>query len=283
MGSAQKRVLFQVIDEMRPRYSLAILLHFSGLSKSGYYKWRNTRSHARLTIDLEQHIMAIHSVRPYYGYRRMTVALNREGFAVNHKRVYRIMRERGIQSIIRKKRRYFGKTGGNVFPNLLKRNFTSKHPGLKLVTDITYLPTTSGFIYLSAVMDLYNNEIVAHSFSNRNNLELVFGSLAKLASSPGAIVHSDQGYQYTHKIYQQKLTQLKLQGSHSRKGNCLDNASMESFFSHLKTEAFAGKALCSADDTQAMIEEHIRFHNSERFQKRLGQLSPLEYRKKLAA
>ena len=241
------------------------------------------RSNTKSSSDLEQHITAIHSVRPYYGYRRMTVALNREGFAVNHKRVYRLMRRLGIQSVIRKKRRYFGKGGGNIFPDLLKRNFASPCPRRKLVTDITYLPTTSGLIYLSAVMELYNNEVVAHSFSSRNNLELVFASLAKLAISPGAILHSDQGFQYTHKIYQQKLSLLSLQGSHSRKGNCLDNASMESFFSHLKTEAFAGKALCSADETVAMVEEHIRFHNTERFQKRLGQLSPVEYRKKLAA
>lgn len=283
MGSAQKRVLFQIIDEMRTRYSLVMLLHFSGLSKSGYYKWSNTRSSSEHTSNVKQHIAAIHSVRPYYGYRRMTVALNREGFAVNHKRVYRLMRELGIQSVIRKKRRYFGKSGGNVFPDLVKRNFTSPFSGQKLVTDITYLPTTSGFIYLSAVMDLYNNEIVAHSFSSRNNLELVFASLATLPPSSGAILHSDQGFQYTHKIYQQKLSLLALQGSHFRKGNCLDNASMESFFSHLKTEAFAEKTLCGAQETIALVEEHIRFYNTERFQKRLGQLSPVEFRKKLAA
>ena len=268
---------------MRTRYSLAILLHFSGLSKAGYYKWSNTRSNAKPKNDLEQHIIAIHSVRPYYGYRRMTVALNREGFAVNHKRVYRLMRRLGLQSIIRKKRRYFGKSGSNVFPDLLKRNFTSPHPGQKLVTDITYLPTTSGFIYLSAVMDLYNNEVVAHSFSSRNNLKLVFASLTELPSLPGAILHSDQGFQYTHKTYRQKLSMFALQGSHSRKGNCLDNASMESFFSHLKTEAFAGKALCDTQETIVQVEEHIRFYNTERFQKRLGQLSPVEYREKLAA
>ena len=283
MGSAQKRVLFQVIDEMRARYPLAVLLHFSGLSKSGYYKWSKTHLDTGRNSDLEQHLIAIHSVRPYYGYRRMTVALNREGFAVNHKRVYRLMRELGLQSIIRKKRRYFGKRGGNVFPDLFKRDFTSAHPARKLVTDITYLPTTTGFIYLSAVMDLYNNEIVAHSFSNRNNLDLVFSSLAKLPSLPGATLHSDQGFQYTHKAYQQKLFALALQGSHSRKGNCLDNASMESFFSHLKTEAFAGKVLCSASSTIMLIEGHIRFYNTERFQKRLGQLSPVEFREKLAA
>ena len=100
---------------------------------------------------------------------------------------------------------------------------------------------------------------------------------------PGAVSHSDQGFQYTHKSYQEQLGKLQLRGSHSRKGNCRDNACVESFFSHLKAEAFAGKPIVGKDKTIALIEEHIRFYNTERFQKRLGQLSPAEYREKLAA
>ena len=103
----------------------------------------------------------------------MVVALCREGFTVNHKRVYRFMNKLGIQSVIHKKRRFYGKFDSIVFPDLLQRNFISSTPRSKLVTDITYLPTLNGFIYLSAVQDLYNNEIVAHSLSARNDLELV--------------------------------------------------------------------------------------------------------------
>jgi len=193
------------------------------------------------------------------------------------------MRELGIQSVIRKKRRYFGRSGSIIFPNLLMRDFQSAGPGKKLATDITYLPTLTGFVYLSAIQDLYNNEIVAYSFSARNTLDLAFASLDKLPAMAGAVLHSDQGFQYTHKLYQVELERLGLRGSHSRRGNCLDNACMESFFSHLKTEAFAGKSLCSPQETIALVEEHIRFYNTERFQKRLGQLSPIEFRKKLAA
>lgn len=283
MGSAQKKVLFKIVDEMRARYPLSILLHFSGLSRSGYYKWKRANASSNSDKDITEHIKAIHSLRPFYGYRRVTVALRREGLVVNHKRVYRIMRELGVQSIIRKKRRYFGRSGSVIFPNLLERNFKSLIPGKKLATDITYLPTTSGFIYLSAIQDLYNNEIVAYSFSARNTLDLVFASLEKLPAMPGAILHSDQGFQYTHRVYHAELERLGLCGSHSRRGNCLDNACMESFFSHLKTEAFAGKSLCSQLETIVLVEEHIRFYNTERFQKRLGQLSPLEFREKLAA
>jgi Transposase and inactivated derivatives len=283
MGSAQKRVLFHIVDEMRLRYPLETVLHFSGLSKSGYYKWKQRENTSGKASDIESHILAIHSIRPYYGYRRMTVALRREGFSVNHKRVYRLMKALKIQSVIRKKRRFFGKSGSLAFPDLLQRNFTSPAPGRKLATDITYLPTRNGFMYLSAVQDMSSNEIVAYSLSARNNLDLVFSTLEQLTPFRGAILHSDQGFQYTHKTYAEKLTTLKLYGSHSRKGNCLDNAAMESFFSHLKTEAFAGKELLGREETVTLVQEYIHFYNTERFQKRLGQLSPVEYRKKLAA
>ena len=130
----------------------------------------------------------------------MTVALRREGFIVSHKCVYRLMRKLGIQSVIRKKRRYFGKSGSTVFPNLLGRNFKAQLPNKKLATDITYLPTTSGFIYLSVVQDLCTNEVVAHALSSRNDLALVLATLNKLTPMPGAVVHSDQGFQYTQVV-----------------------------------------------------------------------------------
>ena len=283
MGSAQTKLLFKIVDELRLRYPLLVLLSFAGLSRSGYYKWKTATAMGHRDRDVIEHIKIIHSVRPFYGYRRVAAALRREGFIVNHKRVYRIMGELGIQSVIRKKRRYFGRSGSVIFPNLLRRDFQSAGPGKKLATDITYLPTLTGFVYLSAIQDLFNNEIVAYSFSTRNTLDLAFASLDKLPTMPGAILHSDQGFQYTHKLYQVELERLGLRGSHSRRGNCLDNACMESFFSHLKTEAFAGKSLSSPQETIALVEEHIRFYNTERFQKRLGQLSPIEFRKKLAA
>lgn len=137
MGSAHKRILFQIIDGLRDDSPLTTLLHVSGLSRSGYYKWRVAISKADSEADITAHIKAIHSLRPFYGYRRMTVALRREGFVVNHKRVYRLMRKLGIQFVIRKKRRYFGKSGSTVYQNLLGRNFKSQRPNQKIATDIT--------------------------------------------------------------------------------------------------------------------------------------------------
>lgn len=285
MGSGEiKGHYFSIIDELHATYPLSVLLKHASLSKSGYYKWRKRScSNDGAGEDIEGHILAIHSIRPFYGYRRMTVALHKEGFVINHKRVYRIMKKLGIQSVIRKKRNYFGRSGGNIFTDLLKRNFTSSTPGKKFVTDITYIQHLTGFIYLSAIQDLYNNEIVAYAFSRRNNLDLVFATLKDFSSASDAILHSDQGFQYIHKSYQQELENLGVRGSHSRKGNCLDNACMESFFSHLKTEVFSCNPVSNAQETMRLVEEYIRFYNTERFQRKLSHLSPVEYRERLAA
>lgn len=233
--------------------------------------------------DIKQHLVSIHSIRPFFGYRRMTVALRREGYRINHKRVYRLLKELGLQSVIRKKRKYHGQKGSVVFENLLNRQFQSSVQRQKLVTDITYLPTSNGFYYLSAVQDLYNNEIIAYSLSRRNNLDLVLDTLQKLPKLQTAILHSDQGFQYTHKLYQQKLKSLGIKGSHSRKGNCLDNACMESFFSHLKTETQICRKTIDEKCLQSQIDNYMKFYNNERFQKKLDQLSPIEYREKLVA
>ena len=186
MRRAQKEFLFKIVDEMRSRHSLTLLLHFAGLSRAGYYKWKKTSIKTDDNMELTAHIKAIHSMRPFYGYRRMVVALQREGLIVNQKWVFRLMRKNNIQSVIRKKRRNFGKSGSIVFPDLLGRNFNAVFPDRKLATDITYLPTLHGFLYLSVMQDLFNNEIEAYSFSSRNDLALVFDTLDKIPAMPGA-------------------------------------------------------------------------------------------------
>lgn len=287
MGSERlKSHLFEVVHGLLTTHSLADLLRASQLSRSGYYKWRLRIGNCTQSIneDLKNKIQAIHSLRPIYGYRRMTAALRRQGVHVNHKRVYRLMRLLGCQSTIRKKRKYFGRKGSSVFPNILQRDFKSPKLYQKLVTDITFLPVDTGFLYLSAVQDLHNNEIISYEIGKRNTLELVLKTVTPLKTviSNDTVLHSDQGFQYTSKIYKQTLDDAGIQGSHSRRGNCLDNACIESFFSHLKTEAFPTGSILSEQDTIARVHEYIKFYNTERFQKKLGQLSPVEFREKLA-
>jgi putative transposase len=235
---------------------------------------------------LKEHILAIHTLRPFYGYLRMTIALRNEGYWINHKRTYRLMKVLGIQSIIRKKRRFFGKQPSIVQPNRLSRDFKATAQNQKLVTDITYLPIGDRFVYLSAIMDLYNNEILAYHISERNDLWLVLETIDKLSKKidvTGTLIHSDQGFQYTSTSYNKRLNNLGMLGSHSRKGNCLDNACIESFFSHLKAEMlYINKYTCATELYQA-IDSYIHFYNHERFQKKLRHLSPIKYREKMAA
>jgi putative transposase len=269
---------------------LTWLVEIAEVSRAGYYKWRSTESKRKTRQQrdqiLKEHLLAIHRSRPFYGYPRMQVALRKEGFHVNHKRVYRLMKELNIQSVIRKKRRYFGKEPSVIHPNRFNRKFKASEPNRMYVTDITYIPFGTHFFYLSSIQDLYNNEIVAWRVSHRNDLKLVMDTVEELAKKRdvhGAILHSDQGFQYTTKQYNQRIEGLGLIGSYSRKGNCLDNACIESFFSHLKTETLYFSQCKTEQELYQAIDNYIWFYNHERFQKKLNHCAPVEYRNTMVA
>lgn len=280
---------FEIINKLRKKYPLKWLLTIAEVSRAGYYKWRNSRAKKVIRTEentlLKEHILAIYKLHPYFGYKRMRRALAREGMIVNHKRVRRLMRELNIRSVIRKKRPFYGRRGSVLFPNILSREFYAEHPLQKLVTDITYIRVGDSFVYLSAIMDLYNNEIVAWELSMRNDLELVLDTIKQLPKDLlcDALLHSDQGFQYTSKSYEKQLTEWGLKGSHSRRGNCHDNACIESFFSHLKTEKIYLVQPKNLLDASKVIEEYINFYNYERFQEKFNGLSPIEFREKAAA
>ncbi|WP_412734054.1 IS3 family transposase [Halalkalibacterium halodurans] len=289
-GVVLKAQRFQMIDKLRRKHPLMWLLKIGEVSKAGYYKWRNSRSKQAIRreedILLKEHILALHKRHPYFGYKRMTRALSREGMVINHKRVRRLMRELGIKSVIRKKRPFYGRRGSIVFPNVLNREFYSEKQYEKLVTDITYVRIGDKFVYLSAVLDLYNNEIVAWQLSERNDLDLVVDTLKQLTGksfAKNALIHSDQGFQYTTKTYEKQLEGLGVQGSHSRRGNCYDNACIESFFSHLKVEKLYLIRPKTVEQAQWAIQEYINYYNNGRFQEKFKGLSPIEYREKAAA
>lgn len=274
MGSGRLKFhLFQIVHSLIGKHQITLLLQVAKLTRSSYYKWRKglTKDSSFADDNLKEQILKIHSKYTIYGYRRITTALHKMGQQVNHKRVYRLMGELGLRSIIRKKRKYFGRRGSSVFPNILQRNFASIKRNHKLATDITYLPTKTGFLYLSAIQDLHNNEIISYQLSKRNNLDLVIKTVEqlRLPSQAQTILHSDQGFQYTSKYYRQLLDKIGIRGSHSRRGNCLDNACIESFFSHLKTEGLPAKKLLSEQEMICKIHSYIDFYNHERFQKRL--------------
>jgi transposase InsO family protein len=196
------------------------------------------------------------------------------------------MRELGIKSVIRKKRPFYGRRGSVMFKNVLNREFYAETVNQKLVTDITYVRIGDTFAYLSTVLDLFNNEIVAWEFSERNDLELVINTLNQLKDKSfgkDALLHSDQGFQYTTKAYEKQLKDLGIQGSHSRRGNCHDNACIECFFSHLKTEKLYLVRPKTAEQAHQAIKEFIEFYNNDRFQEKFNGLTPIEYREKAVA
>ncbi|MGG6437691.1 IS3 family transposase, partial [Saccharococcus caldoxylosilyticus] len=238
--------------------------------------------------QLKEKIQECHEeVKGIYGYRRVKVWLKRKyQLNINHKRVQRMMREMGIRAVIRKKRPYYGKKEPYVISdNHLNRDFHASKPNEKWVTDITYLIFNGQKLYLSAIKDLYNNEIVAYHISQRNDIKLVIDTLKKAIKKRnvnGLLLHSDQGFQYTSRQYNNLLKRYNIKASMSRKGNCLDNACMENFFSHFKAECFNLYSFRTAEEVKDAVHKYIRFYNHQRFQKKLNNLSPYEYRTQAA-
>ncbi|OEF95966.1 integrase, partial [Vulcanibacillus modesticaldus] len=227
---------------------------------------------------LKNKILECHQkVKGIYGYRRIKGWLKRRyNLKVNHKRVQRLMKEMGICAVIRKKRPYYGKKEPYVISNNnLNRDFHATKPNEKWVTDITYLIFNKKRLYLSAIKDLYNNEIVAYHVSSRNDLQLVIDTVKKAIKKRkkrnvnGVFLHSDQGFQYTSRQYNQLLKRYNIKASMSRKGNCLDNASMENFFSHFKAECFHLYSFRTTEEVKNAVKRYIRFYNHHRFQEKL--------------
>lgn len=265
-------------------------MEIARVSRAGYYKRKQNEplraKKAEMNALFQEHLLAIHRAHPYYGYPRIVTALKEEGIHANHKRVFKQMKILGIASVIRKKRRYFGRKGSVVFPNILQRDFSADLPNQKYVTDITFVRVGTVFFYVSVILDLYNNEIVAWKISTRNDLRLVIETIEEWTQKRdvrGTTLHSDQGFQYTSPAYNKRLEGLGVQGSHSRKGNCLDNACIESFFSHLKTEKLYLYQCKTEQELHQALQEYVYFYNYERFQKKLNQCAPIEYRVTLAA
>lgn len=280
----------RIVEELQERHRVTDLCKELGISRSGYYAFKKRKNVDR-DESLKKLIQDLYSKYDgTYGYRQIQLFLLQEHHVVaNHKKVLRLMQELGLRSKIRRKRRqqYESTVGGRVAENLLQRNFRADAPNQKWVTDVTQFHVIDTWIYLSAVKDLYNNEIVAYHIGLRNDNELVLKTFEKAIEKKkdmtGLIVHSDQGFQYTSYDYHDMLPKVGAQISMSRRGNCLDNASMESFFSHLKTEALYPYDIRCLDDAQRRIEAYIHFYNHDRPQRKLKKLTPVEYRCQFSA
>lgn len=213
----------------------------------------------------------------------MTAELRRLGHLVNHKTVQNLMTAMGLKSLVRpKKYRSYKGHLGRVAPDLLQRGFSADSANRKWVTDVTEFSLAGDKLYLSPVMDLYNGEIVAFETSRRPLFKLVDDMLTKalyrLGKDERPILHSDQGWQYQMAGFQRRLEARGLSQSMSRKGNCLDNAPMESFFAILKSELFYLEKFDTVQNLNSAITDYIDYYNHRRLKLKLKGLSPVQYR-----
>lgn len=292
-GSAKKKTLRAIGECRRLGISLRRCLEELGLSSSTYHFWKKHENEENQEdLKLSEAIKCVQEQNHWaYGSKRMAKCLVSEGFAekLNHKRVERVMGLFDLHAKIRRRRypkNYYLALKENPVEkpnNILARNFSSDQPMQKLVTDITYLPTNEGWVYMAAVMDLWNREIVSYEISRHMSLDLVKNVVNQLKSkvlNRETLIHSDMGWTYTHRTYVEHLKCLGVKQSMSRKGNCWDNACMENFFGLMKSETIKQvKRLLSVDEMKRLIDDYIHWYNNQRIQKKLGYLSPVDFRK----
>lgn len=224
------------------------------------------------------------------GYRYITFELKRRyGLVINRVTTHRYMRILDLKSPIRKRRfecttlREQHEKARTVKPNVLARKFVASRPHEKLVTDVTYIYHQKGRMYLSVIKDLYDNSIIAHSISRWNDNNLVFNTINQVFNknwdtSKSCILHSDQGFQYTNKVYISTLESYGVAVSHSRKANVYDNACCENFFSYLKSECLERKIPIDENDLIKVVNEYIKWYNTNRPQEKLKGMTPEEFR-----
>ncbi len=289
-GSSKKKTLRTIGECRKLGIPLRRCLEELGLSSSTYHFWKSHENEEnQKDKKLSEAIRCVQEQNHWaYGSKRMAKCLVSEGFAerLNHKRVERIMGKFDLHAKIRRRRypkNYYltlKENPAELPGNVLSRNFSAEGPMQKLVTDITYLPTDEGWLYMAAVMDLWNREIVSYRISPHINLELVKDVICKLKSYRGTLIHSDMGWTYTHPSYVRHLKNLGFRQSLSRKGNCWDNACMENFFGLMKSETIRQtKEILSVDGMIKLIDDYIHWYNNQRIQKKLGYLSPVDFRK----
>lgn len=270
---------------------MQLLCDIAGIPRSSYYKWLNREPGSR-ELENEQLadiMMSLYKkVEGTFGYRQLTLHMRRQiGKPINHKRVQRLMAFKGIQSVIRrKKKKYACSTPQQVAENLLDRKFEAAAPNEKWVTDVTEFKYGNGQkAYLSAILDLYDSSIVAHVLGHSNNNSLVFQTLdLALQAVPGStpMLHSDRGFQYTSLQFKKLLDDNKLTQSMSRVGRCIDNGPMESFWGTLKCEKYYLHTYHTFEELKNDIDDYIHFYNNERLKAKFKGLSPMEFRTKAA-
>jgi putative transposase len=262
-----------------------MLCQLADVSRCGYYKWLDVADKPdKDYFDYLKIKEVFDHGKGKYGWRSIKMALP----DMNHKKIKRIMKKYGLMSKVRKKNPYRAAKKQmmehSVFPNKLEREFNQIIPFRVFCTDITYLRFLQGFVYVSVIKDIASGEVVAWDVSLYIDSVLVIGTIKKLPLErcENALIHSDQGFQYTSATYVEMVKELKLVQSMSRKGNCIDNAPIESFFGHMKDE-LDYKSCQSFEELRSKIAEYMQYYNYERKQWTRKKMTPVEYRNHLLA
>ncbi len=270
-------------------YPVRVLCRVLEVSVSGYHAWlvREPSKRAAHRERLKVAIAAAHTrTRQTYGSRRLQHELMRDGFRASLGVIKGLRRELGLSCVQHKKRFRVMTTDSKhalpIAPNLVAQDFSVERPDAVWTVDITYVPTQEGWLYVAAIKDLFAGEIVGRACGERMTAELVIGALRQAVETrrPGAglIHHSDHGSQYASAEYQRLLTSYGMRSSMSRKGNCYDNAPIESFWGSLKTELVHHRRYAMRREAEREVLEYIdMFYNRQRRQARLGYLSPAAF------
>ena len=279
------RLKVQAIVILKSHHRLEYLLKAAGIPRSTFFY------HQKRLSQSDKHAAVKDAIRESfernkhrYGYRRVLLDLRNQGWVVNHKLVYKLMREMGLRAKIRRRRPYVSYAGtiSHIADNKLDRKFTPDRPNAVFVSDVTEFQVAGRKIYLSPVMDLFDRSIVAHTVATSPSTAFTADSLSKAiavcAPEPGWMMHIDQGFHCQHSSWRNLIDDNGGVQSMSRKANCYDNAVMENFFGHLKTEMYHGEAFDTVTDLTQAIDEYIQWYNTKRIQQRLKGLTPTQYR-----
>lgn len=282
-------MIFEFMKNNSTKLEIEMMAKIFKVSRSGYYKYVNKKESPRLkqVRELTDQIKLVHKQsRQVYGSPRICAVLNKLGHKCSRKRVAKIMQQNNIQARTRKTWKHFAKSSelSTLAPNLINKKFSAAAENLVWVADITHIRTKEGWLYVSAILDLYSRKIVGLSTGNYIDTNLVIRSLNQAIChrnpNPGLIVHSDRGCQYTSYEYQNFLSKHGIVSSMSAAGYCYDNAAMESFFHTLKTEHVFFCNFETRKCASTSIFEYVEvFYNRQRIHSTLNYLSPLEFEK----
>ena len=272
---------------LRDKYSANTLCKVLGCSKSGYYDWikLGRPENKAFNESTNELVVKMHEKNKTWGIRQIRMQIKKiYGLIVTNFAVYRYMRLNDIQSITRKKTHRYSKTPHHEIPNLLQRNFITFCSNCKWSIDISYIFAIDGVKYLCAIKDMYDKSIIAYTISRFIDLTLVMDTVKKavenvpLQQRKNLILHSDQGWHFTHIEYQTFLKQNDIIQSISARGSSVDNVPIESFFSTLKSECIYLIKDLRVKDIDETIDKFIEYYNNERLQEKIKELTPLEFR-----